>query len=83
MEYDKWMRDAINSIQSKVTNHQKFEVKALFDGCVWETLGKGERISFGRYFANEVRSGKVPNVVLLERGKNNHLRYIKICKEEQ
>lgn len=77
------MGEAITSIQFKVTHNQKFELKSLFDGCTWETLTKGERISFGRFFANEVRGGKVPNVIPVEKGKDNHSRYIKICQEEQ
>ncbi len=54
-----------------------FEVKELYKDIYWKRLSKGERISFGRYFANEVREGRIPDINALERGKDNHSRYVK------
>jgi len=50
----------------------------LFEKCEWEQLEKGERIAFGKYFANEVREGKIKGVISIERLKNNHSQYQKI-----
>ena len=77
MDYAIWMADAIDSIDTKVKAHQKFELKSLFEGCKWALLSKGDRISFGKFFANEVREGKIKNVVAVERGRDNHSKYIK------
>ena len=78
MDYDKWMQKARESIQTTLLTNRAFELKSLFMECEWEALKKGERISFGKYFANEVREGRVDGIKLVERGKNNHSRYIKV-----
>ena len=77
MDIQLWMQKAKDSIESSVKIGQKFELKSLFQLCEWEQLSKGERISFGKYFANEVREGNVANIHPIERAKNNHCNYIK------
>ena len=83
MDYNEWTQNAISRIATNVDVNQQFELKDLFEGCEWSHLAKGERISFGRYFANEVREGRVHGLRALERGKNNHSRYIKIFTENK
>ena len=78
MNYEKWMKEAIDNINQKVKTNQNFELKDLFEGCKWEKLTKGERINFGKFFANEVRENNVLGVVRIERAKNNHSKYTKI-----
>lgn len=80
MDYEKWMQKAIDNLESKVKPNTNFEVKSLFEGHEWESLSKGERISFGRYFSSQVKDGNVPNIIALERAKNNHSRYQKVEK---
>ena len=82
MDFSKWTTDAIDIINTKVKINQKFELKSLFEGCEWEKLSKGERINFGKYFANEVRDGKIKNVLAVERGRDNHSKYIKTALED-
>lgn len=77
MDFQLWMHKATDSIENSVQPGQKFELKSLFQPCEWEQLSKGERISFGKYFANEVREGKIENIRAIERAKNNHCNYIK------
>lgn len=77
MDYRRWMAIALTSIESNVAEDNPFEVKDLFEGHQWKALTRGNRIGFGRYFANEVKEGRVPGVIGLERGKDNHSRYIK------
>ncbi|MEE0246986.1 DUF1413 domain-containing protein [Ellagibacter isourolithinifaciens] len=83
MDYEKWMAIALNSIESNVIERNPFEVKDLFEGHRWKALNRGNRIGFGRYFANEVKEGRVPGVSGLERGKDNHSRYIKQQQKER
>ena len=78
MDYEKWMQKARESIQINLPTNRTFELKSLFMECEWEAQKKGDRISFGRHFANEVREGRINGVKPVERGKNNHSRYIKV-----
>lgn len=58
MDFNEWTQNAIDRIAANVNFNQRFELKDLFEGCEWDRLSKGERISFGKYFANEVREKK-------------------------
>ena len=82
MNFLKWTEEAKIAIKTKVKVNQTFELKSLFEGCKWETLSKGERISFGKYFANEVREGNIESVIAIGRDRNNHSKYIKITVED-
>lgn len=82
MDFNEWTRNAIDRIAINVNFNQRFELKDLFEGCEWDRLSKGEKISFGKYFANEVRENRILGVRALERGKNNHSRYTKILMED-
>ena len=82
MDFNEWTQNAINRIAMNVNFNQRFELKDLFEGCEWGRLSKGERISFGQHFANEVRENRIFGVRALERGKNNHSRYTKILMED-
>ena len=77
MNYQEWMNSALNRIRNDVAQGGCFEVKDLFEGHAWKALSRGERVGFGRYFANEVREGRADGITRLERGKDNHSRYIK------
>ena len=77
MDYQEWMARALRRIENDVAEGSVFEVKDLFEGHQWKTLPRGNRVGFGRYFANDVKEGRVPGVVRLERGKDNHSRYTK------
>lgn len=78
MDYEKWRQDAIHAIETKVRKNQRFQLKGLFEECKWQQLSKGERILFGKYFANEVREGRINGIISIERLKNNHSQYEKI-----
>lgn len=78
MDYIVWTEKATIAIETKLVKNQKFRLKGLFEECEWEKLTKGERISFGKYFANEVREGRIKGVISIERLKNNHSQYQKI-----
>lgn len=78
MDYEKLLNHAKSYIEKEVKPGTIFESKSLFEGVEWDALEKGDRINFGRYFANAVRDGTIKNVVRLERAHNNHARYIKM-----
>ena len=82
MNFSEWTEIAIGRIAVNVNLNQRFELKDLFEGCEWNRLSKGERISFGKYLANEVRENRIPGVRVLEKATNNHSRYTKILMEE-
>lgn len=78
MNYEEWLKKGIQNIETEIEPEKVFELKELFIGFGWEQLSKGERISFGRYFSAVVKAGKIPNIVKVEKGTNNHTRYKKI-----
>ena len=74
MDFNEWTQNAINRIAANVNFNQRFELKDLFEGCEWDRLSKGERISFGKYFAN--RQKTVAFILILVYNRMNAL----ICK---
>ena len=76
MDNKKWLDRARKKIVL-LPNGRQFELKELFEEVDWKTLSRGERIMFGKFFANEVREGNIPNIYPIERGKNNHSKYVK------
>lgn len=77
MNHEEWMALAKETITTSIQPGIKFEVKQLFPGHKWDALSKGDRISFGRYFANCVSDGRIKNVARCENGRTRHNRYIK------
>lgn len=78
MDYEALLSRAKDYIENEVEPGTIFEAKSLFEGVEWDALAKGDRIGFGRYFANAVRDGAIKDVIRIERAKNNHTRYIKM-----
>ena len=77
IDFDYWMAEAEKSIANKVKIGQKFELRGLFEQVRWEELTKGERIAFGKYFANAVAESLFPNVERIQKANNNHTLYKK------
>lgn len=77
MDYQLWT----NKAKEQITNLPKgtiFELKRLFHGYDWDSLSPGERKSFGRVFANEVRDGRVNQVQQFQPDKKGNNKYIKL-----
>ncbi len=72
-----WLEKATNSIEKKVKIGKPFELRNLFETVEWEELSKGDRIRFGKDFANAVGEGFFPNVVRIQKAQNNHALYVK------
>ena len=81
MDTGLWLDKARNVIE-QLPAGKKFELRNLFQELEWEDLPKGDRISFGKYFKNEVLEKRIANVEFINRKKNNHAQYIKLEKEE-
>ena len=77
MDCELWFRRAKGYIETRVEPNKAFEVRDLFESYVWNQLSKGERITFGKFFANAVAEKQVDSIVRIDRAKNNHARYIK------
>ena len=56
-----------------------FVVKDLFEGYEWNSLSRGDRLSFGRVFKNAVQSGCVAGVMYEGKRANNSAGYVKQC----
>lgn len=82
MNLEYWMEKAKQNALIKVKNGEVFELKDLFDGVEWERLSKGDRIRFGKFFANAISERKIPEIKRVQKGANNHTRYIK-CMEDK
>lgn len=76
MDMNMWLEKAATAIDA-LPPSKTFELRSLFQGCEWEGLSKGDRITFGKFFKAEVLDGRVENVVFLDRAKNNHSKYKK------
>lgn len=72
-----WMNNAISKT-GQIEFNSEFCLKDLFDGVIWNSLAKGERLSFGRFFKNEVISGHVPNIIYIGKSQNNSAKYKKV-----
>lgn len=78
MDYSLWLEEANKRIEEDVCIGQCFVVRDLFESVDWEKLDKGDRIAFGKFFSNAVKTGIVPHVQRIEKKANNHAQYIKI-----
>lgn len=77
MNYEQWMSKAIATIETEIQSGRRFEVKQLFPGHEWESLSTGERRSFGKYFSDAVREGRLPTITRYGEGNSHHNQYIK------
>lgn len=78
MDYEKWTNKAKKIITSKISANETFELKELFCGAEWNQLLPAEKRSFGRYFSNEIREGRISGVVSVGENKAKHKVYKKI-----
>ena len=79
MDYSELLEKAGMHI-STIPSGQVFLAKDLFPGTEWNQLEKGEKLSFGKRFKNEVLDGKFPDVVFVGKAPNNSAQYRKIQK---
>lgn len=77
MDYELWTERALQAIGTQIAPGKKFELKHLFPGHEWESLTTGDRRTFGRFFSDAVKEGRIPTVVKCEESKSHHNQYIK------
>lgn len=71
-----WMNKAKEKVNDLIAGTE-FVLKDLFEGIEWNSLPVGDRLLFGKFFKNEVKSGHVPAVTYLGKAQNNSAKYIK------
>lgn len=76
MDYQVLLAKALLEI-TRLESGTIFEVKDLFPPHEWKKLTHGNKIGFGQHFSREYKEGRIPGIEKLERGKDNHSRYIK------
>ena len=76
MDNREWINKAISKTGA-LSNSAEFCLKDLFDGIEWNGLSKGDRLSFGRFFKNEVIEGNIPNITYIGKAQNNAAKYKK------
>ena len=77
MDIEKWKQKATDAIKT-VPVSRVFVLKDLFDGIEWSALPRGEKLSFGRFFKNEVIDGRIAGVAYIGKANNNSAQYKRI-----
>ncbi len=77
MDIKAWIDEAKERVLAKPPNSPAFELKELFTGDEWNTLAKGEKSTFGKVFASQVRAGEIEKIQFAPIGKSGrHNRYV-------
>ena len=61
VDYDNLLNDAIVSIKH-LNPGSTFVLRDLYEGYIWGSLPRGDRLKFGGYFKRKVQSGKIEKV---------------------
>ena len=62
--------------------NKKFKVCDLFPDVKWNTLSRGDKLRFGKLFANAVKDKKIKGVRRIGKAENNSALYEKIEESE-
>ena len=76
INYQEWIELA-KSVTNDVAPNRVFKLKDLFDGIVWDSLDRGDRLELGRQFKCAVMQNLVPHVIYFGKAQNNSAQYIK------
>ena len=76
MDYELWINRANDKILELKIGYE-FVLKDLFEGVDWNSLPRGDKLGFGKYFKNEVKDGRIPNISYAGKAQNNSAKYIK------
>ena len=77
MDTAAWIKLAIERMCEKRPDSPPFELKDLFTGDEWNVLSVGEKTTFGKVFASEVRAGNIEGIRFAPIGKNGrHNKYV-------
>lgn len=79
-DYEQLLEQTLQSI-SKSPKGTLFSVKDTFEGTIWNALEKGDKVGYGRFFKNQVNTGKVKGVKYIGKAANNSAQYL-INKED-
>ena len=76
MNYEEILKLTTNKIEALEVGTEFF-LKDLFDGTDWKNFKRGEKLSLGRYFKNQVVTEKITNVIYIGKAQNNSAIYKK------
>ena len=76
MNYEEFLEIVTNKIEV-LEVETEFFLKDLFDGTDWKNFKRGEKLSLGRYFKNQVVTEKITNVIYIGKAQNNSAIYKK------
>ncbi|MDE5619111.1 MAG: single-stranded DNA-binding protein [Ruminococcus sp.] len=76
MNYCEWFEKAKKSIEP-LNYGDTFTLAKLLYSSGWETLSRGEKSNFGKYFKNEVVNNHIPCIVLIYANGAKQYRKIK------
>lgn len=76
MNYEEFLEIVTNKIEV-LEVETEFFLKDLFDGTDWKNFKRGEKLSLGRYFKNQVVTEKITNVTYIGKAQNNSAIYKK------
>lgn len=76
MNYEEILKLTTNKIEALEVGTEFF-LKDLFDGTDWKSFKRGDKLSLGRYFKNQVVTEKITNVIYIGKAQNNSAIYKK------
>jgi hypothetical protein len=76
MDFEIWLAKAETALE-RIRTDVSFKLRDLYAGHEWESLSKGDRLRYGKYFSNQVKIGKVKGVEAHGKAENNSSLYIK------
>lgn len=76
MDYEAWLNKAVQRIATLRVGTE-FVVKELFNGTDWNSLPRGDKLGFGKYFKSAVTDDKFSKVEYIGKAENNSAKYRK------
>ena len=76
MNYEEILKLTTNKIEALEVGTEFF-LKDLFDGTDWKSFKRGDKLSLGRYFKNQVVTEKITNDIDIGKAQNNSAIYKK------
>lgn len=77
MDFQVWLEDVKKRIENNLQDFESFRLKDLFTKIEWDKLTSQEKRAFGRFFSNESKEGRLPQIISLKPGKDKQNRYQK------
>lgn len=73
-----FMLEEIQQTVDEIPHGQIFYAKSLLKGAEWESLPKGDRLKFGKWFKQRVAQSLIVSVQYYGKAENNSALYKKL-----